>query len=201
MRVGILGGTFDPPHIGHLILGEYAADALDLTHLLYVPAAEPPHKRDEAKTDVKHRLAMLRLALADNPRFEISQVDIERPGPHYSVDTVRIIARQYPDSDVYFIMGGDSLRDLTLWHRPDELIRLCKLAVMRRAGADAYPSMHEDSIPGLAERVTMIDAPLIQVSSTHIMERIQDGRSIRYLTPDSVRTYIEQNHLYQESVR
>ena len=124
MRVGILGGTFDPPHVGHLILGEYAADALHLEHLLFVPAADPPHKRDEEKTPIAHRLAMLEHALADNPRFELSRVDIDRPGPHYSLDTVKIVQDQYRDADIYFVMGSDSLRALPTWHRPAEMIRL-----------------------------------------------------------------------------
>lgn len=196
LRVGILGGTFDPPHIGHLILGEYAADALDLARLLYIPAADPPHKQDEHKTPVEHRLAMLKLALADNPRFEISRVDIDRAGPHYSLDTVRIVQTQFPEAEIYFIMGGDSLRDLPLWHRPADLIRLCRLAVMARAGADARPEMHEAVLPGLAERVVMIESPLIEISSTGIVQRLGAGRSVRYLLPDAVLNYIQQHDLY-----
>jgi nicotinate-nucleotide adenylyltransferase len=196
LRVGILGGTFDPPHIGHLILGEYAADALDLARLLYIPAAEPPHKQGEHKTPVEHRLAMLKLALADNPRFEISRVDIDRAGPHYSLDTVRIVQAQFPEAEIYFIMGGDSLRDLPLWHRPADLIRLCRLAVMARAGADAWPEMHEAVLPGLAERVVMIESPLIEISSTRIVQRLGAGRSVRYLLPDAVLSYIQQHDLY-----
>jgi nicotinate-nucleotide adenylyltransferase len=196
LRVGLLGGTFDPPHIGHLILGEYAADALDLTHLLYIPAADPPHKQDEQKTPVEHRLAMLELALIDNPRFEISRVDVDRAGPHYSLDTVRIVQSQYPGAELYFVMGGDSLRDLPTWHRPAEFIRRCKLAVMGRPGAEARPDMHENMFPGLAERVVMIDSPLIEISSTEIVQRVSEGRSVRYLLPDSVLAYIQQHNLY-----
>jgi nicotinate-nucleotide adenylyltransferase len=196
LRVGLLGGTFDPPHIGHLILGEYAADALDLTHLLYIPAADPPHKQDEQKTPVEHRLAMLELALIDNPRFEISRVDVDRAGPHYSLDTVQIVQSQYPDAELYFVMGGDSLRDLPTWHRPAEFIRRCKLAVMGRPGAEARPDMHEGILPGLAERVVMIDSPLIEISSTEIVQRVSEGRSVRYLLPDTVLAYIQQHNLY-----
>src|SRR5690606_27840174 len=112
VRVGILGGTFDPPHIGHLILGEYAADALGLSRLLYMPAADPPHKRNKPKTPIQHRLAMLHLALADNPRFEISRVDVERTGPHYALDTVQLVQAQHPQAEIYFVMGSDSLYDL-----------------------------------------------------------------------------------------
>jgi nicotinate-nucleotide adenylyltransferase len=195
-RVGILGGTFDPPHLGHLILGEYARDALQLTHMLFVPAGDPPHKQAEAKTPIEHRLAMLKLALSDNEHFQISRTDIDRPGPHYSVDMVRIIQDTYPGAEVYFVMGGDSLRDLPKWYRPQEFIRLCKLAVIRRPGDTASPQMHEGLLPGLAERVTMIDSPLIDISGFDIRARVCTGRSIRYLVPESVRDYIHMNQLY-----
>ncbi len=195
-RIGILGGTFDPPHMGHLILGEYAADALDLTHMLFVPAGDPPHKQQDAKTPVEHRLAMLRLALSDNGRFHISRADIDRPGPHYSVDMVRIIRQEYPNAEIYFVMGGDSLSDLPKWHLPDEFIRLCKLAVMRRPGDSAASDMHDHVLPGLAERVVMIDAPLIDISGIHIRARVQAGHSIRYLVPEAVREYIQTSQLY-----
>jgi nicotinate-nucleotide adenylyltransferase len=199
-RTGILGGTFDPPHIGHLILGEYAAEALNLTRLLFVPAADPPHKVHEYKTPIIHRLKMLELALADNVRFSISQVDIDRAGPHYSVDTVRIIGRQFPQSELHFIMGGDSLRDLPMWHRPQEFIRLCKLAVMRRPDDGLVAAMNEEVLPGLADRVYTLDAPLIDVSSTHITDRIQQGQSVRYLVPDPVLEYIHEHHLYEQAM-
>ena len=99
-RIGILGGTFDPPHVGHLILGEYSIDALDLTHLLFVPAADPPHKQDREKTPVEQRLAMLKIAIAGNDRFDLSRIDLDRPGPHYSLDTVKIVRQQFPDAEL-----------------------------------------------------------------------------------------------------
>jgi nicotinate-nucleotide adenylyltransferase len=196
-RIGILGGTFDPPHIGHLILAEYARVALDFERLLFVPAADPPHKRDEHKVAIQHRLAMLERAIAGNDNFHISRVDIDRPGPHYSVDTVRLIAESYPDAELYFVMGGDSLRDLPTWYHPAEFIQLCKLAVMRRPEETIQPDMHEDILPGLAERVVMIDAPLVGISSTMIVERIGKGQSARYLVPDSVLAYILECRLYE----
>jgi nicotinate-nucleotide adenylyltransferase len=196
-RIGILGGTFDPPHIGHLILAEYAREALDLKRLLFVPAADPPHKRDENKAPVEHRLALLERTIATNDHFQISHVDIDRPGPHYSLDMVRIIGEAYPDAELYFVMGGDSLHDLPKWHRPADLIQLCKLAVMRRPDEVVQPDMHEAILPGLAERVVMIDAPLVGISSTMIVERIQAGRSVRYLVPETVLAYILENRLYE----
>lgn len=196
-RIGILGGTFDPPHMGHLILGEYAADALKLTQLLFVPAGDPPHKQHEVKTALEHRVSMLEWALEGNARFCLSRVDLDRPGPHYSVDMVRIIAEQYPDSELYFVMGGDSLRDLPTWDRPEEFIHLCKLAVMHRPTDNVTPDMHQNRLPGLAQRVVMIDAPVLDISAAQIRERIQAGRSVRYLVPDAVRAYIEANGVYR----
>jgi nicotinate-nucleotide adenylyltransferase len=195
-RIGLFGGTFDPPHLAHLILGEYAAEALGLSTLLFVPAADPPHKRNEEKTPVEHRLAMLALAVADNPRFTISRVDIDRPGPHYSVDTVQIVQSENPGADIFFVIGSDSLRDLLTWHRPDLLIERCTLAVIRRPGADVRPEMHQNELPGLAAQVQMVDAPLLEISSTSIARRLREGRSVRYLVPDGVLTYIGDNQLY-----
>ncbi len=199
MRVGVLGGTFDPPHHGHLILGEYAADSLALDKVLFIPAAEPPHKQTEYKTPVEHRLAMLALAAADNPRFELSRIDVDRAGPHYSFDTVQIVQQQNPAAEIYFIMGADSLRDLPLWYRPADFIRLCWLAVLRRPDVEASPTMHAALLPELAQRVVMIDAPQIEISSSDIRQRLQTGHSIRYLLPDNVRSYIQKHELYQKA--
>jgi nicotinate-nucleotide adenylyltransferase len=184
-RVGIFGGTFDPPHLGHLILAEYAVETLDLSCLLFVPAADPPHKQQEKNTPVEHRLAMLELAISSNSRFTLSRTDVDRPGPHYSVDMVKIIQKQYPDAELFFVMGGDSLRDLPRWYRPAELIQLCRLAVMHRPGDTARPDMHEDVLPGISNRVVMIDAPLIGISATEII-----------LVPDAVLDYICAHQLY-----
>lgn len=195
-RVGILGGTFDPSHLGHLILAEYAVEALDLSCLLFVPAADPPHKQHEKNTSVEHRLAMLELAISSNDRFTLSRVDVDRPGPHYSVDMVKIVQGQYPGAELYFVMGGDSLRDLTRWYHPAELIQLCRLAVMHRPGDHARAYMHEEVLPGISERVVMIDAPLIGISATEIITRLQKGYSVRYLVPDAVLDYICVHQLY-----
>lgn len=196
-RIGILGGTFDPPHIGHLILAEFASAALNFERLLFVPAAEPPHKRDENKVAIEHRLAMLERVVADNDHFAISRADIDRPGPHYSVDMVRIIGDTYPDAELYFVMGSDSLRDLPTWYHPAEFMQLCKLAVMRRPEESIDPRMHESVLPGLADRVVMIDAPPIGISSTMIVERLSQGKSVRYLVPDAVLAYILECRLYE----
>jgi nicotinate-nucleotide adenylyltransferase len=197
-RIGILGGTFDPPHVGHLILAEYSAEALDLAHLYFVPAADPPHKQGEVKAPVRHRMAMLECAIEGNERFSLSRIDVDRPGPHYSLDMVRILRSEYPDADLYFVMGGDSFHDLPAWYRPDEIIALTNLVVMRRPYDNIHPDMHEGVLPGLAQRVQVIDAPLLEISSTDIVERVQHGMSVRYLVPDSVLEYIRQNGLYSK---
>jgi nicotinate-nucleotide adenylyltransferase len=193
-RVGILGGTFDPPHIGHLVLAQYARDALDLACVLFVPAADPPHK-DQLRHGIEHRLPMLELAVAGNDKFVISRVDVDRPGPHYTVDMIRILQAQQPDTEFYFLMGGDSLHHLPEWYHPLELIALCKLAVMARPGTEVEPDLR--ALPGLAERVVVIDSPMLGFSSTEIAERLEAGRSVRYLVPDSVLTYIQDHRLYQ----
>jgi nicotinate-nucleotide adenylyltransferase len=200
-RIGILGGTFDPPHVGHLILGEYSIDALDLTHLLFVPAADPPHKQDRAKTPVEHRLAMLKLAIEGNSRFDLSHIDLDRPGPHYSLDTVKIVSAQFPDAELFFVMGGDSLRDLPKWHHPQELIALCKLAVMRRPGDNLNPGMHSAVLPDLERRVVMMDTPVLEISSTEIVNRLRQGKSVRYLVPDEVLGYIAEYGVYSNAVQ
>ena len=197
MRLGILGGSFDPPHIGHLILAEYALDAVPLDHVLFVPAADPPHKRG-TRAAVDHRLAMITAAIQDRPEFSVSRVDIDRPGPHYTVDMLRLLRAQFPEAELYFIMGGDSLRDLVKWSRPQELITLCTLVVMGRPDAIAYPDMHEAVLPGLVERVIMTESPMLGVSSSEIAARLVTGHSVRYVVPAPVLSYIETNRLYDD---
>ncbi len=195
-RVGILGGTFDPPHIGHLVLAEYAATALDLDCVMFVPAAEPPHK-DQLRVDIEHRLPMIELAIAGNDRFALSRVDVDRPGPHYTVDMIRILQADQPDTEFYFVLGGDSLHDLPRWHLPLDLIALCKLAVMARPGAEVIPDLEANVLPGLSDRVIVIDSPMLGFSSTEVADRLEAGKSVRYLVPDAVLSYIQTHRLYQ----
>lgn len=197
-RIGILGGSFDPPQIGHLILAEYSREALDMDHVLFVPVADHPVKRGELRLPIVHRLAMLRLAIDDNPNFSISRVDVDRAGPHYSADTVKLIREQYPCADLYFVMGGDNLRALPTWERAPDLYRCCRLAVMKRADEDITPDMHDQVLPGLADKVDIVDVPLLSVwlSSTVVVSRLRANLSVRYLVPDTVLAYIEDNDLY-----
>ncbi len=197
MRLGVLGGTFDPPHFAHLIMAEYARELLGLDRVLWVVEADPPHKQGLAVLPIEHRLRMVEIALADNPAFELSLIDVDRPGPHYTVDMLSILSTQYPGSDLFFLLGADSFRELPRWHDPAGLIRQAKLVVMERPGVVYDMAMLEASIPGLAERVVLVDAPLINISSSDIRARVASGRSIRYLLPTNVETYIHTQGLYR----
>ena len=197
-RIGILGGTFDPPQMGHLILAEYSRETLCMDHILFVPVADHPVKQDETRLPIRHRLAMLERAIEDNPSFSISRVDIDRAGPHYSADTVKIIQNQYPQAQLHFVMGGDNLRSLPTWRRAEDLYQSCRLAVMKRADENITPTMHDDMLPGLSAKVDIVDVPMLSIwlSSTYVTERLRQGLSVRYLVPDSVLDYIALHHLY-----
>ena len=198
-RIGIVGGSFDPPQMGHLILAEYSRETLQMDHILFVPVADHPVKRGEVRLPLKHRLAMLELAICDNPYFSISRVDIDREGPHYSADTITILREQYPQAELYFVMGGDNLRSLPTWKRARQLYRCCRLAVMKRADEDIAPDMHDEVLPGLSSKVDIVDVPMLSVwlSSTFVVSRMRDNLSVRYLVPDRVLEYIAANNLYR----
>ena len=199
-RIGIFGGTFDPPHLGHLILASEAQDQLDLTRLLWTLTPEPPHKQDQPITSIEHRLAMVKLAIADNPSFELSRVELDRPGPHYTIDTVKLIADQNPDAEIVPIIGGDSLHDLPTWHKPRELLYACHwVGVMRRPEDAANLEALERELPGISSKVHYVDAPLLEIASREIRSRIAEGRPFRYYLPISVYEYIKENHLYRQS--
>lgn len=199
MRLGVLGGTFDPPHIGHLLLAEYTLEALELDKVLFVPARVQPLKPD-IRSMAQHRLNMVKLAIEGNPHFEISRVDMEREGPHYTADTLPLIQADYPDADLFFLMGGDNLRDFSKWTRADEVIQHARLAVMRRSDEDISADMHDDVIPDLSHYVDIVDTPLLGIwlSSTHVVKRLKNNQSVRYLVPDAILNYIHDHNLYTE---
>ncbi|GAB5490042.1 MAG: nicotinate-nucleotide adenylyltransferase [Phototrophicaceae bacterium] len=200
-RIGVLGGTFDPPHIGHLLLAEYTLEALSLDMVLFVPTVVQPLKPD-MRSITNHRLNMVKLAIEGNPHFAISRADIDRSGPHYTADTLPIIQEEYPDSDLFFLMGGDSLRDFTKWIRADEIADHARLAVMRRSDEAISAEMHDDVIPNLSKHIDIIDTPLLSIwlSSTHVVERLKNQQSVRYLVPDAILDYINAHNLYAESL-
>lgn len=197
MRLGVLGGTFDPPHYAHLIMGEYAREQLELDRVLWVVAADPPHKQHEIVSPVEHRLHMVEMVLADNLAFELSRVDVERPGPHYTVDMLFLLSAQYPDSELFFLLGGDSLCKLPDWHEPARLVQQARLVVMERPGVVCDMTKMASQIPGLSDRVIVEDAPLIDISASDIRARVANRQTIRYLLPADVETYIHEQGLYR----
>jgi nicotinate-nucleotide adenylyltransferase len=194
--LGILGGTFDPPHNAHLTLAEEALRQLPIARVLWVLTPDPPHK-DDRITPYTLRRAMLQAAIAGHPSFELSEVEAERRGPHYMVDTLRILHKRLPESHFILLLGGDSLRDMIRWHRPKRLIRLCTLAVLRRPGARANMSRLEKFVPGIARRTKIIHAPPMDISSTGIRRRIRQGMEITGQVPQAVEAIIRSNELYR----
>ena len=198
-RIGILGGSFDPPQIGHLILAEYGRESLRLDRIVFVPVGDHPVKKCEIRLPLAHRLAMLELAIGDHPDFALSRVDIDRAGPHYSADMVKILRQHHPNAALYFLMGGDNFRALPSWERPHEVYRCCRIVVMKRADEDFHPDMHDDRLPGLSRQVDIVDVPMLSVwvSSSYVVNRLRSNRSVRYLVPDRVLDYIRANNLYR----
>ena len=196
--IGLFGGTFDPPHIGHLILSAETGAQLGLDRLLWILTPNPPHKQGQPITSLEHRLAMVKLAILDNPRFELSTVEMDRPGPHYALDTVKIISEQNPAADLVYLMGGDSLRDLPAWHRPADLVAALRyIGVMRRPGDSIDLPALEKTIPGLTAKVRYVDAPLLDIAAHEIRQRVADGRPYRYFLPPAVYAYIVEHKLYR----
>ncbi len=199
LRVGILGGSFDPPHIGHLILAEEARDQLGLDKVLFAPAGQQPLKQGQEVTAAEDRVRMTELAIADNGSFEVSRGDVDRPGPHYTVDLIAIIAAQLPrDAEIFFLMGFDSLRDLPKWRDPDKLIRIARLVALTRPDVPIDWNALEAALPGVRERVRLLDMPELEIASRDLRERVRTGRSIRYMVTDAVGAYIEEQGLYRE---
>lgn len=194
MRVGILGGTFDPVHYGHLIIAECASEELQLERVLFVLAPQPPHKNAEQLTAVTHRLAMLRAAVAGNPRFEVSTVELERPGPSYTVETLRLLSRwpEYAGAQFHLIIGADTLAEFHKWREPEAIRSLAQLAVYPRPEKQA-----ESESAALTPADHQLSGSLIGISSTDIRLKVKNNRSIRYLVPEAVRGYIRAHGLYK----
>lgn len=198
MRFGVFGGTFDPVHLGHLVVAQEVCFRAALDRVLFVPAGQPPHKPDRVISPATHRLAMLERALAAQPAFVISRAEVDRPGPSYSVDTVRALRADLgPGSELFFILGSDQLADLPMWHRPAELLELCHLIAVQRPGAACDLATAERHLPALHQRVLWIPVPQIAIAAREIRRRVAAGEPIRYLVPDAVAAYIAEHGLYR----
>ena len=196
-----MGGSFDPLHIGHLIVAQDAVEYLGLSEVVFIPAAIPPHKQHLQRIDSEHRLKMLRLAVESNPKFSVSDVEVQRGGVSYTIDTLKTLHKVYPDAALLLIVGSDTLVDLHTWHKVEEILELCEVATFLRPG--------EDSLEAIAEKIPLpekqkqpllqnvIDAHRIEISSSEIRRRLTEGLDIRYLVPPEVETYINEHSLYQ----
>jgi nicotinate-nucleotide adenylyltransferase len=197
-KIGIFGGTFDPPHIAHLVLASEACAQLALDRLLWVLTPLPPHKLNQDISGTEHRLEMLRLAIAADPHFEISTVEFDRPGPQYAVDTVKEIGNLNPSAELFYLIGEDSLRDIITWHEPAALLLNCHfLGVMKRPGVMLNLSVLENFLPGLEGKIRWIDAPQLDIASHDIRSRIREKRPWRYFLTDEVYQYIDTHNLYE----
>ena len=188
MRTGVFGGTFDPPHLGHLVVAESIRDALDLDRILWIPAATAPHKEDETSAPANHRYRMVDLAVSGNPLFCLSDMEIARGGLSYTVETLAQLGGREEDEELYLMMGADSYSEIASWREPRRIAELARLVVYRRHGASAHPVSGFDAI--------VVDSPRIDISGTEIRRRVRDGMSIRYLVPEQVREYILRHGLY-----
>jgi nicotinate-nucleotide adenylyltransferase len=200
MKVGVLGGTFDPVHLAHLGMAQEARNALELDEVIIVPAGQPVFKSSDRVTPAALRLEMLRLALVGRPYLKISRIEIERQGPSYTVDTLSVLKKQYgPGAELYFILGWDSLAQLPVWREPQRIIAMCRLVVVPRPGFPR-PAVEalEEKLPGIIQKVTFLDRPNLDISATKIREKVRKGESIDGLVPGPVAAYIKKQKLYLE---
>ena len=195
--MGVIGGTFDPPHYGHLVLAENARVQLRLDRVLFVLAGQPPHKPDRPITPARHRVAMVEAAIADSPVFSLSRVDLDRPGPHYTVEMLALLQREYPEAELFFLIGGDSLAEFLDWRDPAGIVREARLAVMQRSGWEPDLAALERAVPGLRERLVWLDAPYLDIAASDLRRRVREGLPLRYLVPPPVEAYIHRHRLYE----
>nr|BBH94910.1 putative nicotinate-nucleotide adenylyltransferase [Thermogemmatispora argillosa] len=205
-RIGLLGGTFDPIHYGHLVIAEEVRATLALSEVVFIPTGQPPHKPGRPVTPAAHRLAMLRLAIASNPAFSVSEIELERPGPSYTVETLRLLRERWgPGAYFAFILGADSLAEFTSWYNAaGVLAQLDCLVAVGRPGyrpPEELLATLEKRLPGIRERLRVVNAPSLSISASDLRRRVAEGRPIKYQTPESVEAYIAQHQLYRESGR
>lgn len=195
-RIGVFGGSFDPVHLGHLILAETAREQVRLDRVIFIPAGYQWRKADRDMAPAQQRLDMVRLATEGEPHFEVSTIELERDGPSYSNVTLEAVQEANPGADLFFILGRDALADLPHWHAPQRVVELATLLVAGRPEGHGSEAPQTVSLGDLPARIVWVDMPAIEISATDIRERVESGRSIRYLVPDSVRDYIAVNSVY-----
>jgi nicotinate-nucleotide adenylyltransferase len=200
--LGILGGTFDPIHYGHIIAAECARDALHLDRVIFIPSASPPHKALDEVLDSKHRFEMVKMAVEDNPNFEVSELELKRKGLSYTVDTIASYQQEFPGAKIFFIIGVDALLQINTWKDVDRLATLCNFVVVTRPG---YQLSHEDEhlreIPAAVwEKILLVPIPGLHISSSDIRQRAAKGQTIKYLLPPAIEEYILKNDLYRKEV-
>ncbi|MDQ0481556.1 nicotinate-nucleotide adenylyltransferase [Guptibacillus hwajinpoensis] len=190
MKVGLLGGTFDPPHLGHLALAQGVLETCELDEVWFMPSHRPPHKNGSDITENHHRVEMVQRAIEGNPKFKVTLIEFERNGRSFTIDTIEILKANYPDIDFHFIIGGDMIEDLPNWHRIDELSKMISFIGVNRPGYHPDKEQYE---------VSLIDVPQIDLSSSEIRRDLSFGKSGRYLLPESVRILIEEKGLYESN--
>lgn len=196
MRLGLMGGTFDPVHHGHLVIAEAARAEFRLDRVVWVPSGDPPHKGDQV-TPAEHRYAMVLLATAGHPQFQVSRLEVERQGPSYSLETVRHFQAAHPGAELFFITGADAVLELLTWHRPDEVVRSCRFIAVTRPGY-ALEELRRVLPAAYLERIELLAVPAVEISSTDLRRRLREGRTVRYLLPDTVEAYLRKHGLYSE---
>jgi nicotinate-nucleotide adenylyltransferase len=199
MRIGILGGTFNPPHLGHLVAAQEAYRELDLDQVMLIPAGIPPHKPVDDEPGPEHRLELCRLAVREDERFTVSDLELRRDGPSFTVDTLKLLRSQSPSDDLYLILGGDIAAGLPKWHEPERVLELATVAIAKRRGT--AKAAVDDALAQLkgGERARFFQMPRIEISSTMVRRRVRAGQPIRYFVPDGVMHYIERHGLYGRS--
>lgn len=200
-HVGIMGGTFDPIHYGHLVVAEEVRAALKLTEVVFIPTGHPPHKQGAIVSTAQHRVAMTQLAITSNPYFSLSTIEIERTGPSYTIHTLRLLREQWGDDiALYFIIGWDSLAELHTWHDPQGILSHVEcLVAVRRPGYEEdieYNKVLESRLPGILQHLLVVPAPQLDIAATDLRHRVAEGRPIKYQTPEVVETYIMEHGLY-----
>jgi len=192
-KLGVLGGTFDPIHMGHLVLAEQVREKLQLDQVIFIPCASPPHKTEQELSSAKDRFEMTKLALEGNPYFSVSDIELKRKGLSYTVETLRELKGSYKDSEIYFLTGSDVLNEITTWKNPEEIYKLAKIVIGVRPGFDKFePEDH------FVKKSIMVNITGMDISSTQIREKVRKGESIKYLVPSKVEGYIKEKNLYKK---